>query len=67
FILVRTQHSVTPPPTTIIVSTPSSHNISDLKSKTNLVTMELKQSASKESITNNSNNGKMSSIFYSLK
>ncbi|CAF1101802.1 unnamed protein product [Rotaria sp. Silwood1] len=64
---VRTQHSVTPPPTTIIVSTPSSHNISDLKSKTNLVTMELKQSASKESITNNSNNGKMSSIFYSLK
>ncbi|CAF0742340.1 unnamed protein product [Rotaria sordida] len=61
---LRAQHSVTPPPTTIIVSTPSSNNISDLKSKANSMTMDLKQSASKESITNICTNGKISSTFF---
>ncbi|CAF2127795.1 unnamed protein product [Rotaria magnacalcarata] len=58
----RAQHSITPPPSaTIIISTPTS---TDSKTKTSIMTMDLKHSASKESITNNSNNGKKSSMFF---
>ncbi|CAM2706512.1 unnamed protein product [Rotaria socialis] len=63
----RAQHSITPPPpppppsTTIIISTPTPN---DSKTKTSIMSMDLKHSVSKESMTNNSNNGKKASMFF---
>jgi hypothetical protein len=51
------------PSSTIIISTPSSNNTNDSKSKRSM-TMDLRRSTSKESMTNNGNHsGKMISIF----
>jgi len=61
---LRTQHSTTPPPTTIIISTATTNNTNDSKSKTRSMTMDLKRSASRESMITN---GKMASIFSSSK
>jgi hypothetical protein len=62
---LRSQHSTTPPPpTTIIISTPITNNTNDSKSKTRSMTMDLKRSASRESMITN---GKMISIFSSSK
>lgn len=62
---LRAQHSTTPPPpAAIIVSPTSPSNTNDLKSKTRSLTMDLKRSASRESMPTN---GKMSSIFSSSK
>lgn len=63
----RTQHSITPPPTTIVVSTQTSNNQNELKSKASSTIMDLKQSASKESMVPNSSNGKLSSLFFPSK
>jgi hypothetical protein len=62
----RAQHSTTPPPTAIIISTPSSHNLHDSKSKSRAMTIDLKRSVSRESMTTNGNNHGKVPTFFSL-
>lgn len=56
----RNQHSITPPPTATIVISTTGNQSNEAKSKTRSMTMDLKRSSSKESMTNN---GKMISMF----
>lgn len=57
---------ISSPSATIIVTTPPSNNTNDSRSKTRSMTMDLRRSASRESITTNGNSsGKMTSFFSS--
>jgi hypothetical protein len=61
---VRVQNSNTISPTAIIISTPSSNNGNDSKSKLRTMASDLNRSVSKESMaTNGNNNGKLTSVF----
>jgi hypothetical protein len=63
---LRAQHSTTPPPTAIIVSpsSPTANNAHESKSKIRSMTIDLKRSSSKESMSTNGNHhGKMISMF----
>lgn len=65
---LRSQHSITPPPTTSTFSIQSiNNNTNDSKSKMSPIPIELKPNTTKESMVTNSNNGKMGSIFSSPK
>jgi hypothetical protein len=64
----RAQHSTTPPPTAIVISTPMTHNTNDTKSKSRAMTIDLKRSTSRESMTTNGNNhGKTTSFLFLTK
>jgi len=61
---VRAQNSNTISPTAIIISTPSSNNGNDSKSKLRAMASDLNRSVSRESMaTNGNNNGKLTSVF----
>jgi hypothetical protein len=74
---LRVQNPVTDngkstPASTVIVSTPPSNNTNDSRSKTRSMTMDLRRSASRESITTNghtngNNAARMTSFFSSSK
>jgi hypothetical protein len=65
---LRTQNSPPIPPTTYMILASPTNNTNDSKAKTRSMTMDLKRSASKESMTSTGNHhGKVTSIFSSSK